>query len=83
MEFQKKRISGALEGLRASSKSLSRVTDGDERVAVRNRREKYFPDEGSLICPSGRSMILYKKETEKIELVARPGEGPIVAGLIR
>ena len=26
-----------------------------------------------MICPPGKSMIFYKKETEKIELVARPG----------
>ena len=25
-----------------------------------------------MICPPGKSMIFYKKETEKIELVARP-----------
>ena len=29
-------------------------------------REKYFPDERSLICPQGISMILYKRETEKL-----------------
>ena len=34
--------------------------------------EKCFPDQGSLISPPGKSMIIYKKETEKIELVARP-----------
>ena len=31
------------------------------------------PDKGSLICPSVKSIIFYKKETEKIELLARPG----------
>ena len=31
-----------------------------------------FPDEGSLICPPGKSMIFYKKETEKNEVLARP-----------
>ena len=31
------------------------------------------PDKGSLICPPDKSMIFYKKETDKkIELVARP-----------
>ena len=30
------------------------------------------PNEGSLIGPPGKSMIFHKKETEKIELVARP-----------
>ena len=62
----------ALEGRRVCSKSPSRVRDGDERVAGRNGREKYFPDKESLICPPGKSMNYHKKETEKIELVARP-----------
>ena len=31
-----------------------------------------FPDKGSLICLPGKSMIFYKKKTERIELVARP-----------
>ena len=53
--------------------SGSNTRDGDQGVAGRNGTGKYFPDEGSLICPPGKSMILYKKETEKIELVARPG----------
>ena len=65
--------SRALEGRSVSSKSPSRVQDGDKGVAKRNEREKCFPDEGSLICPPGKSMILHKKETEKIEIVARPG----------
>ena len=56
------------------SKSPSRVWDRDEGVAGRNGREKYFPEEGSLICFPGKSMIFYKKKTEKIELVARPGQ---------
>ena len=29
-----------------------------------------------MICPTGKSMIFHKKETEKIELVARPGQPP-------
>ena len=43
----------AREGRRVSSKGPSGVQDGDEGVAGRNGREKYFPDEGSLICPPG------------------------------
>ena len=39
---------------------------GDEGVARRNGSEKSFPNKGSLICPPGKSMILYKKETEKM-----------------
>ena len=58
MEFQKKRISRALEGPRVSSKSLSRFTDGHEKVAVRNRREKYFPTRGhALINPPDKSIV--------------------------
>ena len=64
----------ALEGRRVSSKKPSRVQDGDEGVAGRNYREERFSDEESLICPPGKSMIFYKKKTEKIELVARPEE---------
>ena len=31
-------------------------------VARRNRGEKSYPDEESLICPSGRLMIFYKNK---------------------
>ena len=65
--------SRALEGRRVSSKSLSRVQDGDEGVAGRNGREWCFPNEGLLICPPGKSMIFHKREIKKIELVARLG----------
>ena len=66
----------ALEGRRVSSNSPSRARDGDKEVAGRNGREECFPDEGSL--------IFYKKETEKIELVARPvaATAPIIKGLL-
>ena len=64
--------SRAREGRRVSSKSPSRVRDGDEEVAGRNGREYCSPNEGSLICPPGKSMIFHKKETEKNELVTRP-----------
>ena len=33
--------------------------------------ERSFPDEGLLVCPPGKSMILYKNETEKYELVVQ------------
>ena len=55
----------ALEGHCVSSKSPSRVRDGYEGVAGRNGRELCFPDEGSLICPPGKSMSFHEKETEK------------------
>ena len=41
-----------------------------EGVAGRNGREWCFLDEGSLICPPGKSMIFHKKKKQKIfELV--------------
>ena len=49
----------ALDGCRFSSKSPLRVRDGDERVSGRNGSEKFFPDEGSLIYPPGKSMIFF------------------------
>ena len=65
--------SRAREGRRVSSKSPSRVRDGDEGVAGRKGREKYFSDKGSLICPPGKSMMFYtKSKLRKIESVARP-----------
>ena len=32
-----------------------------------------FPDEGSFICPPGKSMIFTKRKQKKIELVFIPG----------
>ena len=63
---------GPWKGFVSVQKSPSRVQDRDEGVAGRKGKEKYFLNEGSLICPPGKSTIFYKKETEKIELVARP-----------
>ena len=57
--------SKALEGCRVSSKSPSRVRDGDEGVAGRNGREKCFTDEGSLICPPDKSKIFFTKWKQK------------------
>ena len=37
-----------------SSKNPSKVQDGDEGVAGREGREKYFLDKGSFICPPGK-----------------------------
>ena len=47
------------------AKTPSRVRDGDKRVAGRNGREEYFPDEDSKICPKGKSMIFFKKGDTK------------------
>ena len=38
------------------------------------------PTRGHLICPLGQSMIFYKKETEKNELVSRPGAPRVMEG---
>ena len=48
----------ALEGRCVSSKSPSRVEDGDKGVAGRNEGEQCYPHEGSLIS--------YEEETEKM-----------------
>ena len=56
----------ALEGPHVSLKSPSRVWDGDNvGVAGRYRREKDFPDKGSLICHPGKSMIFLHKGNRK------------------
>ena len=60
----------------SAQKSPSRILDLDKGVAVRSAREKCFPDEGSSICPPGKSMI---NETE-FNLVAKPIPDPVVAG---
>ena len=52
-----------------SSKSPSRVWDHDKGVAWRNGREKCFPDEGSWICPPGKSMILHPSAPPNIWLL--------------
>ena len=46
-----------IEVCHSSSKSPSRVWDGDKGVAGRIGREKYIHEEGSLFCPPGKSMI--------------------------
>ena len=56
----------ALEGYCVSSKRPSRVRVGDEGVAGRNGREKYFPGEGSMICPPSKAMIFYYKKEKEI-----------------
>ena len=56
--------SRAIEGY-TQLKNPSRVQVEDEGVAGRNGRPKYFPNEGSLIRPASKSIIFYKKLTEK------------------
>ena len=36
------------------------------------KENNIFPNEGSLICPLGKTKIFYKKQTEKNKLVTRP-----------
>ena len=62
----------------AGSRALERRLQGSEtkvRVLLGGARENnILLDEKSLICLSSKSMIfIYKKETYKNELVARPG----------
>ena len=51
-------------------KSPSRVIDRDKGVAGRNKREKYFPDKGSLTFSPGKSKIFTKRKQKTIVLVA-------------
>ena len=60
--------SRAREGRHVSSKSPSRVRDGDKGVAGKNGREKRLLDEGQIYDFS------QKGNRKKIELVARPGQ---------
>ena len=57
--------SRALEGLCDSSKSPSKVREGDERVARRNAREEFFPDNGLLIYALEATQAIIKKKTAK------------------
>ena len=41
----------------------SRVCEGYEGEKERNGREKHFPNDGSLICPPGKSKIFSKEDT--------------------
>ena len=64
--------SRALEGRLVSSKSPSRVREGDEGVARRNKIV-VLPSEGSLISTQGKSMIFYiKANGKKLDLVTKP-----------
>ena len=55
----------AQKALQGSETETRELLGGTEENGV-------FPDKGSFICPPGKSMTFHKKETEKIELVARP-----------
>ena len=70
-----------LKGALSAQKSPSRVQDGDKEVAGSYGREKYFPNEGSLICPPGKSMIFLEKKNRK-KLVAGPELQDLVGHLI-
>ena len=60
---------GPLKGVVSALKSPARARVGDEGVAGRNGREKYFPER------EGKSMIFLQKGNRKIELAARLSAG--------
>ena len=63
----------ALEGRHVSSKKPFKGPRRRQGSWWEERKRIVFPDEGSLICPPGKSMIFfYKTETQKNELVATP-----------
>ena len=62
---------GPLKGAVSALKALQ-GSETETRELLGGTEENSFPDEGSLICPPGKSMSFHKKETEKNELVARP-----------
>ena len=47
----------ALEGCHVSSRSPSRVLEGDKGVVGTNVRELFLPEKGSLICPPSKLLI--------------------------
>ena len=49
----------SLEGLRVSTKSPSRMRDGEEGVVERNYQKKVLNRIMSLICPSDKLMLFY------------------------
>ena len=67
--------SRALEGRRVSSKSPSRVRDGDKGVPGRNGRDQYFPRQEVIDLPSRQinDFDFLQKGNKKIELLSRPG----------
>ena len=54
-----------LKGTMSAQKALQGSKSRDEGVAGRNRKDQYFSDKGSLICPPSKSMILHKKGSRK------------------
>ena len=57
-----------VEGPRRAQSQLKKTFKGPRRrrgSCWEERKWIVFPDEGSLICPPDKSMILFKKETEK------------------
>ena len=53
---------GPLKGVVSAQKALQ-GSETETRELLGGTEEN--PDEGSLICPPGKSMIFHKKETEK------------------
>ena len=65
----------ALEGRRVGSKALQGSKTSELLGGMKKART--LPNEGSLICPTGKPIILNKKKSklEKIGMVARPDGG--------
>ena len=41
-------------------------SENELRELLEEQKKKYFPNKGSLICPPGKSVIFYKKETKQL-----------------
>ena len=61
-----------MKGAVSAEKALQ-VSEAETKELLGGREEKSFSLTRGL---EGKLMIFYKKETEKIEFVARPGQGP-------
>ncbi len=61
-----------MKGTVLAQKALQGSETETRELLGRNGREKYFPDEGSVICPPG---FCTKRKQKKIELEARPALG--------
>ena len=68
----------ASQGPLKAAVSAQKALQGSLTETRSDGTETYLPDEGSLICPPGKSLIFTEKGNGgKIELVARPAvEGP-------
>ena len=54
-----------MKGAVSAQKALQGSETETRELLGGTEEKRYFPNEGSLICPPGKSMILYKREREK------------------